>query len=56
LIRCGNLDPPWLHNDEKTGVLSGTQQRKDVGEYRVNVMVEISGASHIQSFPLLVVE
>jgi hypothetical protein len=57
LNRCGNLDPSWLTIDPKTGVLSGTPKAKDIGEYQMNVKVEIPGAGvHIQSFPLKVVE
>jgi hypothetical protein len=57
LSRCGNLTPSWLSIDAKTGMLSGTPKAKDIGEYQINVKVEISGAGvHIQSFPLKVVE
>ena len=55
LPRCGNLNPAWLTLDAKTGVLNGTPQEKDIGEYQINLKVEIPGAgAHIQSFPLTV--
>ena len=54
--RCGNFDPKWLRIDPSTGVLSGTPQASDAGEYQVNIRVEIQGRVHVQSFPLTVVK
>lgn len=54
LPRCGTFDPKWLRIDPATGVLSGTPQSADAGEYQVNVRVEIQGRVHVQSFPLIV--
>ena len=54
--RCGNFDPKWLRIDPSTGVLSGTPQASDAGEYQVNIRVEIQGRVHVQSFPATVVK
>lgn len=55
LPRCGNFDPEWLSIDPETGVLTGTPGPGDVGEYLLNVKVEIAGAGvYIQSFALRV--
>jgi hypothetical protein len=53
--RCGHVDPAWLKIDPRTGALSGTPQEKDVGEYQINVSVEVEGlGTYLQSFPLKV--
>jgi putative Ig domain-containing protein len=53
--RCGHVDPTWLKIDPQTGVLSGTPEEKDAGEYQINVKVEIDGrGTYLQSFPLQV--
>jgi hypothetical protein len=52
--RCGNFDAKWLAIDPETGVVSGTPGLKDVGEYQVNIRVEITGRVHVQSYGLLV--
>lgn len=52
--RCGGREAGWLRIDPKTGVVSGTPGEADVGEYQVNVRVEILGRAHVQSFPLRV--
>jgi hypothetical protein len=55
LPRCGNFDPKWLHIDPRSGVMSGTPGANDVGEYIVNVKVEIpSAGTYIQSYALTV--
>ncbi len=55
LARCGNSDQGWLRLDPRTGVLSGTPKAEYVGEYQVNIRVEIPGAGvDLQSFPLKV--
>lgn len=54
MSRCGNFEPKWLHLDPKTGVLTGTPTATDIGEYQVNLRVEINGRVHVQSFPLKV--
>ena len=55
LPRCGNVDPAWLKLDPKTGVLSGVPRAVHVGEYQINIRVEIPGAGvDLQSFPLRV--
>jgi len=53
--RCGNFEAKWLHLDPKTGALTGTPGPTDIGEYQVNVRVEIRGRVHVQSFPLKVI-
>jgi hypothetical protein len=52
--KCGNFDAKWLEIDSKTGVLTGIPTKNDVGEYQINVKVEIRGKVHVQSFPLRV--
>jgi hypothetical protein len=57
LSRCGNPGPGWLQLDPETGVLSGTPGRQDIGEYQINLKVEIDGVgAEIFSFPLTVRE
>jgi hypothetical protein len=55
ISRCGNKDPSWLHVDPETGVLTGVPGEEDVGEYQINLKVEIEGTgADILSFPLRV--
>ncbi len=53
--RCGNFDAKWLRLDPKTGALNGTPSETDIGEYQINLRVEIKGRTHVQSFPLKVI-
>jgi hypothetical protein len=54
--RCGNRTADWLSLDPNTGKISGTPQAGDIGEWQINLKVEIPGVgAHIQSFPLDVV-
>ncbi|HUR58557.1 MAG TPA: Ig domain-containing protein, partial [Opitutaceae bacterium] len=51
--RCGNRTATWLHLDPATGRITGTPQAADVGEWQINLKVEIPGVGvHVQSFPL----
>jgi hypothetical protein len=57
LPRCGIPQPEWLQLDPETGVLSGTPAREHIGEYQINLKVEIQGAGlEVFSFPLIVRE
>lgn len=54
--RCGNRTADWLNLDPVTGRITGKPQAADVGEWQINLKVEITGVgTHIQSFPLEVV-
>ena len=54
--RCGNRTATWLSLDSATGKITGTPQTADIGEWQINLKVEIPGVgAHVQSFPLDVV-
>ena len=54
--RCGNRTATWLALDPATGRITGTPSAADVGEWQINLKVEIPGVGmHVQSFPLDVV-
>ena len=53
---CGYLDPDWLQVDSGSGLVFGTPEQEDIGEYQVNLLVEIEGAGQeLQSFVIQVV-
>jgi hypothetical protein len=53
--KCGIYDAGWLKIDPGTGVLSGVPKPQHIGEYQINVIVEIDGAgTDVQSFTLRV--
>lgn len=55
LSKCGIYDAAWLKIDPRTGVLSGVPKSQHIGEYQINVLVEIDGAgTAVQSFTLRV--
>jgi hypothetical protein len=54
--RCGNRTADWLSLDPVTGEITGTPKAVDIGEWQINLKVEIAGVgTHVQSFPLDVV-